>query len=289
MRIFKFMIRVFTAFLFLTNCAFAQKEFDKYGPMGSEIYTDLKTALAIEKKIYKVDLSFKKLEPKLYDKLYKLTDLQALKLGTNEVTAYPKNFDALYNLIYFASYNNKFTTFPPNLKPFYNLHYIELQHSNIDSIPAGIAYLNKLKILKFGNTDDTLKMPVTFHFLKKLSEVSFENCILDSLPRQLFKLPALNYLNLSNTNTHYISKHFERLPNLEILIIENNPIKKIPFEIYKAAKLRFISLRGNNIEKLPDSISQLQNLTLLDLRGNPVSADEIEKLKILLPGCEIKF
>ncbi|MCW3077143.1 MAG: hypothetical protein JWO32_1752 [Bacteroidetes bacterium] len=267
----------------------SQNEFDKYGPMGSEVYTDLKTAVGIEKKIYKLDLSFKKLEPKLYDKLYKLSDLQALKLSTNEVTQYPKNFDALTNLIYFASFNNQLTTFPPNLKPFFNLHYIELQHTKIDSIPAQIAYLNKLQTLKFGNTDDTLKFPITFHYLKKLSEVSIENCILDSLPKQLFNLPMLNYLYLSNTNTHYLSRHFERLPNLEVLIIENNPLKTIPFDIYKAKKLRFLSLRGNNIEKIPDSISQLENLTLLDLRGNPVSMDEIEKLKILLPGCEIKF
>lgn len=280
---------LFAALSVLSCHLFSQKEFEKFGPMGSEVFTDIKKAVAIEKKIYKLDLSFQKIEPKLYDKLHKLSDLQALKLGTNEVTTYPKNFEALFNLIYFASYNNKFTTFPPNLKPFYNLHYIELQHTNIDSIPAQIAYLNKLQTLKFGNTDDTLKFPVTFHYLKKLENVSFENCVLDSFPKALFKLSGLNYLNLSNTNTHYLSRHFERLPNLEVLIIENNPLKHIPFEIYKAGKLRFISLRGNNIEKLPDSISELHYLTLLDLRGNPVSQDEIEKLKILLPGCEIKF
>jgi len=275
--------------LLICTTALGQKEFDKYGPMGSEVYTDLKTAIGIEKKVYKLDLSFKKLDPKLYDKLYKLTDLQALKLSTNEVTVYPKNFDALFNLIYFASYNNKFTTFPPNLKPFYNLHYIELQHTKIDSIPAQIAYLNKLQTLKFGNTDDTLKLPATFHFLKNLKDVSFENCVMDSFPKQLFRLPMLNYLSLSNTNTFYLTKHFERLQNLEVLIVENNFLSKIPFEIYKAKKLRFISLRGNKIEKIPDSISQLENLTLLDLRGNPIPPEEIEKLKVLLPGCEIKF
>jgi Leucine-rich repeat (LRR) protein len=267
----------------------SQKEFDKYGPMGSEVYTDLKKAVDIEKKIYKMDLSFKKLEPKLYNKICKLTDLQALKLSTNEVTDYPKNFDALFNLLYFASYNNKFSSFPPNLKPFYNLHYLEFQHTKIDSIPAQIAFLSKLQTLKFGNTDDTLKLPATFHFLKNLKDVAIENCVMDSFPKQLFKLPGLNYLNLSNTNTHYVTRHFERLQNLEILIIENNPITQIPFDIYKAQKLRFISLRGNKIEKLPDSISQLENLTLLDVRGNPMSPEEIEKLKILLPGCEIKF
>ncbi|MEI8138031.1 MAG: leucine-rich repeat domain-containing protein, partial [Bacteroidota bacterium] len=67
------------------------------------------------------------------------------------------------------------------------------------------------------------------------------------------------------------------------------PLTQLPFDIYKAQKLRLISLRGNKLTKLPDSISQLENLTLLDLRGNLIEKEEIEKLKILLPSCEIKF
>ena len=271
---------------FLTR---GQNEFDKYGPFGSMTYTDLKEALKVEKKVYKIDLSYQKIDPKLYEKLSKITDLQALKLSTNELTDYPKNFDALYNLVYFASYNNKLKTFPQNLKPFSNLHYLELQHTLIDSIPAQIAYLNKLQSFKFGNTDDTLKLPATLHFLKNLKDISIENCVMDSFPKQLFKLKSLYYLNLSNTNTHYLTKHFERLQNLEVLIIENNHLTEIPFDIYKATKLRVISFRGNQLTKVPDSISQLENLTLLDLRGNNLNADDLEKLKILLPGCEIKL
>ena len=266
----------------------AQKEFDKYGPFGCKVYTDLKEALRIEKKVYKVDLSYQKLDPKLYDKLAALTDLQALKLSGNEITTYPKNFETLYNLLYFASYNNKLTAFP-TLKGLYNLQYLDLQHTLIDSIPAQIAYLSKLQSFKFGNTDDTLKLPTTLRFLKNLKDISIENCVLDSFPKEFFKIPTLYYLNLSNTNTYYLSKHFERLPNLEVLIIENNHLSQLPFEIYKAQKLRLISLRSNNLTKLPDSISQLENLSLLDLRGNKFDQEEIEKLKILLPGCEIKF
>ncbi|MBL7910944.1 MAG: leucine-rich repeat domain-containing protein [Bacteroidia bacterium] len=274
---------------FVSLHLFSQKEFDKYGPAGCVVYTDLKEALKIETRVYKLDLTYKKIEPKLYEKLYKLKDLQALKLGSNELTDYPKNFDALTNLVYFASYNNKLTSFPPNLRPFALLYYLELQHTKIDSIPAQIAFLNKLQSFKFGNTDDTLSLPTTLNFLKNLKDVSIENCVMDSFPKQLFRITTLNFLNLSNTNTHYLTRHFERFQNLEVLIIENNPLATIPFEIYKAQKLRLISLRGNKLTKLPDSISQLENLTLLDLRGNPMDKEEIEKLKILLPGCEIKF
>jgi len=284
------MVKRTLLFLLVTHSFYsgAQKEFDKYGPFGCQVYTDLKEALKIEKKVYKLDLSYQKLDPKVYDKIANLTDLQALKLSGNEITTYPRNFESLFNLLYFASYNNKLTAFP-TLKGLYNLQFLELQHCTIDSIPAQIAYLSRLQSFKFGNTDDTLKLPATFRFLKNLKDVSIENCMMDSFPKELFKIPTLNYLNLSNTNTAYLTRHFERLPNLEVLIIENNPIANIPFEIYKAQKLRLISLRGNKLTKLPDSISQLENLSLLDLRGNKIEPEEIDKLRALLPGCEIKF
>ncbi len=282
---------IFIAFILCSRlCTLqAQNEFDKYGPSGSLVYTDLKEALRVEKKVYKIDLSYKKVEPRLYEKLSKITDLQALKLSTNELTDYPKNFEALYNLVYFASYNNKLSSFPPNLRPFSNLYFLELQHTAIDSVPAQIAYLNRLQSFKFGNTDDTLKLPQTLHFLKNLKDVSFENCVMDSFPKQLFKIPSLYYLNLSNTNTWYLTRHFERLRNLEVLIVENNHLSSVPFDIYKAQKLRFISFRGNQLTRLPDSISQLENLTVLDIRGNNFTPDEVEKLKALLPGCQVKF
>lgn len=281
--------RLYIPLLFLSLRIWGQNEFDKYGPYGSEVYKDLKQALNSGQKVYKMDLSYQKMEPKLYDKISGLTDLQALKLSGNDITDYPKNFDALFNLLYFASYNNKLGAFPPNLKAYYSLQYLELQHTAIDSIPAQIAYLNRLQSFKFGNTDDTLKLPTTLRFLKNLKDISIENCVMDSFPKELFRIPGLYYLNLSNTNTYSLTTHFERLKNLEVLVIENNHLSKIPFEIYKAQKLRLISLRGNNLTKLPDSISQLEHLSLLDLRGNKFDPEEIEKLRALLPGCEVKF
>jgi Leucine-rich repeat (LRR) protein len=287
---------IFLPLLFLGSISFSQEgkqlpkdPFERFGPYGMSVHKDLKTAIAIEKSVYKLDLSYQKLDPKLYEKIYKLSDLQALKLSGNEVTDYPKNFEALNNLVFFASYNNKFKEFPAELKSFQNLNYLELQHTLIDSIPSRIAYLSKLRTFKFGNTDDTLKLPLTFKFLKNLQDVTIENCVLDSFPKQIFKIPNLNFLYLSNTNTHYLTKHFERLKNLEVLIIENNPLDTIPWEIFKAQKLRLISLRNNKLTTIPSTLAQLPELTLLDLSGNPISAEELEMIKVMLPGCEVKF
>lgn len=269
--------------------SFSQNEFDKYGPLGSRVYVDLKEALKLEGVIYKMDLSYKKLDLKLYEKLSTIKDLQALKLSGNEVTDFPKNIGNLYNLVYLASYNNPFTSFPPDFKKLVNLTHLELSHTKIDSIPASIAYNSKLKSFKFTDTDDTLKLPVTLKYLKSLEDLQIENCIMDSFPKQIFKIPTLKFLYLSKTNTHFMSTHFEKLPNLEVLILESNPISSIPSTIYLAKKLRVISLRNNQLTKLPDTIGQMENLALLDLRGNPMTKEYIEELRALLPGCEVKF
>lgn len=267
----------------------AQKEFEKYGPMGSRVYVDLKEALSVGAGVYKMDLSYKKLDQKDYQKICKLKDLQVLKLSGNEVTEFPKNFGDLFNLLYFASYNNPFTAFPEDLKKMYALNHLELSHTKIDSIPACIAYLPKLKTIKFTDTDDTLKLPSTLRYLKKLEDIQIENCIMDSFPRQIFWVSSLKFLYLSKTNTYSLSTHFERLPNLEVLIIEDNPITSIPSTIYKAKNLRLISLRNTKVTKLPDTMSQMENLALLDLRGCAFSKNDIDMFKAMLPGCDVKF
>jgi Leucine-rich repeat (LRR) protein len=288
--IIKIKFKIIIVFFFCCNLLYQQQnEFDKWGVAGSMVFTDLKEALKIEKKVYKVDLSYKQLDTKQFDKLSKLKDLQVLRLSTNNLTSFPKNFSELTNLIYFSSYNNALTTFIPDAKPFFNLHYLELQNTKIDSIPAQIAYLSKLQTFRFGNTDDTLKLPTTLKYLKNLKELSLENCVLDSFPKLIFKIPQLVFLSLNNTNTFYLTKHFERFEKLEVLVVENNKLEKIPFEIYKAKNLRILALRNNKLSNIPETISELTNLTILDLRGNAIDKERIEELKLLLPGCEVKF
>ncbi len=283
------MTKLFFIFILVTSICCAQhNEFDKYGPFGSQVYTDLKVALDIEKNVYKMDLSYKKLEPKLYAKIGKLKDLQALKLSGNEINTFPPSFGDMYNLLYLASYNNEFTKFP-DFKKLGNLNYLEFFGSKIDSIPSDIAYLSKLKTFKFSSSNDTLKLPTTLKWLKNLKDVTIENCVLDSFPKELFKIPNLNFLNITNANVFYVTKHFERFTNLEVLVLDGNQLQTLPFDIYKAKKLRFLSVKNNHLQKMPDTICQLENLTVLDVRGNGFSKEYIEELKALLPGCEIRF
>jgi len=285
------MSRIFVILFFLcTKVLFSQTtEFDKYGIFGSKVYTDLKLALDITKNVYKMDLSYQKIDPKLYPKISKLKDLQALKLSGNDINQFPGDFTDLYNLQYFATYNNAFTQFPENLKNWANLSYLEFFATKIDSIPSDIAYLSKLKTFKFSSTEDTLHLPQTLKYLKTLKELTIENCVLDSSSIELFKLPNIVFLSLAHTGLKNIPVEIRNNVNVEVLVLDANELTKLPYQIYKLKNLSILSVRSNQLLKLPDSISQLENLSILDVRGNNFSKEYIQELKALLPGCEIRF
>jgi hypothetical protein len=58
------MPKVFFIIFFLTSSCYAQQNdvFDTFGPFGSKVYTDLKSALLVTKQVYKLNLSYQKMQ-----------------------------------------------------------------------------------------------------------------------------------------------------------------------------------------------------------------------------------
>lgn len=265
--------------------------FDNYGPYGATVYTDLKQALHDEKSVYKINLSYVPADPKLWLKIARLKELQALHLQTVSLNQWPEDFGQLVNLTYLASFNNEFTTFPPKIGMLSNLMYIEFFGSKIDSIPSEIAYLKRLKTFKFSTGADSLKLPTTMKYMKSLSEFVLESVLLDSMPKPAFSIPSLKTLVIANCGIQAMPERMDKLSNLEVLVLNFNKLSAIPRDIYKCKNLYYLSLKKNNITRIPDTICHLTNLTRLDLRENPIASDKdaIEELRILLPGCQILY
>lgn len=280
--------------LFCKACLFAQDDpkktpFDNYGPFGAFVYTDLKDALKDEMQVYKMNLEYKPVDPKLWPKITKLKNLQVLNLQSISANSWPPDFTSLYNLVYLASYNNEFKTFPEKLGMLGNLMYLEIINSKIDSIPAGIAYLKRLKTFKFSSNSDTLRLPHSMKYMKSLNEFIVESAVLDSMPSPVFSVSTLKTLVLANCSVQAMPDHLDKMSNLEVLVLDFNKLNAIPRDIYKCKNLFYLSLKKNQLTKIPDTICHLKNLTTLDLRENPIAFDKdaIEELRILLPGCKI--
>ena len=277
----------------LNSSIIAQNEiknpYDKYGPYGATVFTDLKEALKETKPVYKLNLSYQPVDLKVWPKLSTLKDLQVLHLQSCSVNQWPADFSNLFNLVYLASFNNEFTSFPPDFKKLGSLMYLQFHGSKIDSIPQDIAYLQRLKTFKFSGNSDTLKLPKSLKYLKSLNELNLESVILDSLPKTLFSISSLKTLILVNCGIYAMPEKLDKLSNIEILALDYNKLSTLPRDIYKCKNLYILSLRKNNLTKIPDTICQLKNLTKLDLRDNPLSKDAIEEIKALLPGCQVYF
>jgi Leucine-rich repeat (LRR) protein len=284
-------MRSILSILFLVSVYLAAAQatpFEKYGPYGAQTYKDLKSALKVSSDVYRMDLSYQTVEPKLFNKIGKLKHLQALQLSSNGLEQFPPDFSKLSSLMYFASINNNFSAFPKNMHGLHNLTYLELFGCKIDSIPNEIAALNSLKVLHIGNIEDTLRISNQLKRLSLLQEIAFESVVLDSCPKQIFRVPGAKYISVSNSRVQALPE-MDRTPELEVLILDFNQIREIPRSIYKCNKLIHLSLKNNKITKIPDTICLLTKLTQLDLRGNKISKDDLDELAILLPGCKILY
>ncbi|WP_000718262.1 leucine-rich repeat domain-containing protein, partial [Leptospira interrogans] len=73
------------------------------------------------------------------------------------------------------------------------------------------------------------------------------------------------------------------------LYLGNNELKTLPKEIGQLQNLKSIDLSNSQLKTLSKEIEQLKNLQTLNLWNNQLSSQEKEKIRKLLPKCQIYF
>jgi Leucine-rich repeat (LRR) protein len=143
----------------------------------------------------------------------------------------------------------------------------------------------------------------------------------NKIPDSVFSMTQLTYLGITGMNCDHnvepscwtineIPPQIKALKNLRSLVLNFNNVTKIPKEIKYLQHLTILDLNDNagltdispitylrnlqnlflnncNLSKLPGSMRKLQNLKVLGIKGNHLSAQEIRKIKNLLPFTEI--
>lgn len=131
-------------------------------------------------------------------------------------------------------------------------------------------------------------IPKEFGQLQNLIEVDFSNetisifddNVIDKLPKEVYNLPHLETLNISNNQIQSLPAGIDKLYNLVQLNISNNLLKELPVEIaqldnlkeayFNQSKLNQLSknLFSKSVTSLPKDFLNLEKLTILDNRAN---------------------
>ena len=158
----------------------------------------------------------------------------------------------------------------------------------IEKMPSILkSYLNVVGIINLKNSQ-IQEIPEFLKNAKRIKELYLNDNQIQKIPDFLSDLQSLDILELNYNQIREIPDFLTLLQNLNTLELDGNKIREIPDSFENLQNLKYLSLSDNLIKKIPDSFENLQNLKMLYLENNPLSSDEIDKIKIMLPNCRIK-
>jgi len=220
----------------------------------------------------------------LLDKLYKFTNLQQLRLCSNQITEIKgldnlvnlqvldlsynqiieiKGLDNLVNLQKLILFDNQITEIK-GLNTLAELQELQLHYNQITEI-KGLNTLTSLQKLSLNNNNiSEIKGLNTLVGLKNLK--LYSNQIKEI--KDLENLINLEILYLSNNNISEI-KGLNTLVGLKDLKLANNQITEIK-KLDNLVNLKKLNLYNNQITELPLSLCNLRNLINFDIINNPI-------------------
>ena len=98
----------------------------------------------------------------------------------------------------------------------------------------------------------------------------------------------LKKLYLDDMELTSLPESIENLTNLKWLHLGYNKLETLPDSIVNLKNLEKLWLYQNKLTSLPEDMDKLTNLNYLVLHNNPISDEEIERIKKLLPNTDIE-
>ena len=89
------------------------------------------------------------------------------------------------------------------------------------------------------------------------------------LPREVFDIPKLVYLDLTGMKMGSLPDDIDRLTLLQTLVVTNNDLKELPSALANIPTLKRVVARNNELTSLPEGMENLTELKTIDVKGNP--------------------
>lgn len=123
------------------------------------------------------------------------------------------------------------------------------------------------------------------------SNLSFNSCRLDAIPRELYSLKKLTQLSLSDNKIETADlSGFTSAAKLEWLDLSNNRLTEFNGDFAKMKNLEYLDLSGNTrLKTLPAGMEKLKSLKVLNLSNCNLPFETISNLVRKLPDTQVIF
>lgn len=177
-----------------------------------------------------------------------------------------------------------FTVFPEPVCYLTELNHLDISWHQIATITEEIRNMSKLQTLRMrGNYLKYVNKAISE--CKKLVYLDLTGAMkLNSvIPAEIFTLPELRILDITNNYFTEISPKVVGLKKLKKLIVRRNALLRIPKEVFEMENLEAIDFSENYIEDIPETVNNLATLKYLYLACNKIKSlpDEICKCENL--------
>lgn len=228
--------------------------------------------------------------------LESIQSLQSLYLRDNQVRGGFEILAGLPKLEELNLNNNRYKTIPKELENVSHLKILKLEDNHIRQGFEVLLQLPQLTELYLGNNGLT-QMPKELVHIKNLTTLWLNKNQLGNevseygyaLPLEISYMDNLEELYLDINSLKNLPPGIGLLDNLKRINLSNNNFEEFPVELCELETLESIYFVNNYLRKIPDDIQDLPQLSQLDLRGNQLPAEELDRLKKLLPNTTIYF
>ena len=159
------------------------------------------------------------------------------------------------------------------------LKVLVLRLNNLSKLPENIGSLSALQTIDIYNP--ITEVPASLMNLKQLENLKFEGAAFTDFPEQVFALPKLKSLIISQFDTKnkikVLPDNFDRLPLLEELSLRNAALSEVPASVGRLPKLENVYFNANNLTKLPQALAENPRLTYVNINDNPLDFKQFIK------------
>ena len=171
------------------------------------------------------------------------------------------------------------TSFPELSVENKTLKVLVLRLNNLSKLPENIGSLSALQTIDIYNP--ITEVPASLMNLKQLENLKFEGAEFTDFPEQVFALPKLKSLIISQFDTKnkikVLPDNFDKLPLLEELSLRNAALSEVPASVGRLPKLENVYFNANNLTKLPQALAENPRLTYVNINDNPLDFKQFIK------------